>query len=41
MIPVLRSIDSLLNRFDELSQRHTTLVSNFDKNFTNIENPLR
>jgi hypothetical protein len=40
MIPVLRSIDGLLNRFDELSQRHTTLISKFDTNFTDIENPL-
>lgn len=40
MIPVLRSIDSLLNRFDELSQHHAKLVSNFETNFTDIENPL-
>lgn len=40
MFPVLRSIDNLLNRFDELSQRHASLVSNFDTNFTDIENPL-
>ena len=41
MIPVLRSIDGLLNRFDELSQRHSSFISNFDSNFSNIENPLR
>jgi hypothetical protein len=40
MIPVLRSIDSLLNRFDELSHRHASFVANFDTNFTDIENPL-
>ena len=40
MIPVLRSIDSLLNRFDELSQRHAGFISNFESNFTDIENPL-
>ncbi|CAF2334031.1 unnamed protein product [Rotaria sp. Silwood2] len=41
MIPVLRSIDGLLNRFDELSQRHASFISNFEKSFTDIENPLR
>jgi hypothetical protein len=41
MIPVLHSIDSLLNRFDELSQRHASFVSNFDTNFSDTENPLR
>jgi hypothetical protein len=41
MIPVLRSIDTLLNRFDELSQRHAGFVSNFDANFSDMENPLR
>ncbi|CAF0773558.1 unnamed protein product [Rotaria sp. Silwood1] len=41
MIPVLRSIDGLLNRFDELSQRHASFVSNFETSFTGIENPLR
>jgi hypothetical protein len=41
MIPVLRSIDTLLNRFDELSQRHANLLTNFDTNFSDIENPLR
>lgn len=41
MIPVLRSIDSLLNRFDELSQRHAYFVSNFERNFTDTANPLR
>ncbi|CAF1345838.1 unnamed protein product [Rotaria sp. Silwood1] len=41
MIPVLHSIDSLLNRFDELSKCHKNLLSNFDKNFSDIKNPLR
>lgn len=41
MIPVLRSLDSLLNRFDELSHQHASFVSNFDTNFGDIENPLR
>ncbi|CAF3000107.1 unnamed protein product [Rotaria socialis] len=41
MIPVLRSIDGLLNRFDELSQRHAGFVSHFETSFTDIENPLR
>ncbi|CAF1388222.1 unnamed protein product [Rotaria magnacalcarata] len=41
MIPVLRSIDGLLNRFDELSQRHASFVSKFETSFTDIENPLR
>ncbi|CAF1302633.1 unnamed protein product [Rotaria sordida] len=41
MIPVLRSIDTLLNRFDELSKCHKDLLSNFDKNISDIENPLR
>ena len=40
MIPVLRSINGLLNRFDELSQRHAHFISNFEKNFTDTENPL-
>ena len=40
MIPVLRSLDNLLNRFDELSQRHSSLISDFETNFTDIENPL-
>lgn len=39
MIPVLRSIDTLLNRFDELSQRHASLVANLDTNFTNTRSP--
>jgi hypothetical protein len=41
MIPVLRSIDSLINRFDELSKYHADLLSNFDTNFSDVENPLR
>ncbi|CAF0745164.1 unnamed protein product [Rotaria sordida] len=41
MIPVLRSIDGLLNRFDELSQHHASFISDFEKNITDIENPLR
>jgi hypothetical protein len=40
MFPVLRSLDNLLNRFDELSQRHASFISDFDRNFTNIKNPL-
>ncbi|CAF3378139.1 unnamed protein product [Rotaria sp. Silwood2] len=41
MIPALRSIDKLLNQFDELSKYHKNFLSNFDKNFSDIENPLR
>ncbi|CAF1069090.1 unnamed protein product [Adineta steineri] len=41
MIPVLRSIDNLLNRFDELSKSHTNFLTDFDTNFPNIKNPLR
>jgi hypothetical protein len=41
MIPVLRSIDSLINRFDELSKYHADLLSNFDTNFSDVQNPLR
>ena len=41
MIPVLRSIDSLFNRFDELSKCHANFLSNFDTNFSEFENPLR
>jgi hypothetical protein len=41
MIPVLRSIDSLFNRFDELSKYHANLLSAFDANFSDVENPLR
>jgi hypothetical protein len=41
MIPVLRSIDTLINRFDELSKYHADLLSNFDTNFSEVENPLR
>lgn len=41
MIPLLRSIDGFLNRFDELSHRHADLISNFQTNFSDIENPLR
>ena len=40
IIPVLHSLDTLLNRFDELSQRHTSLVSHFETNISDIENPL-
>ena len=40
MIPVIRSLDSLLNRFDELSQRHVSLTSTFETNFSDIQNPL-
>jgi hypothetical protein len=41
MISVLRSIDSLINRFDELSKYHADLLSNFDTNFSDVENSLR
>jgi len=41
MIPVLHSIDTLLNRFDELSKCHTSFLSNFDINYPEIKNPLR
>jgi hypothetical protein len=41
MIPVLHSIDTLLNRFDELSKCHTGFLSNFDINYPDIKNPLR
>lgn len=40
MIPVIRSLDSLLNRFDELSQKHANLASTFETNFSDIQNPL-
>ena len=40
MIPVLRSLDSLLNRFDELSLRHASLASTFETNFSDVQNPL-
>ena len=41
MNPVLRSIDNLLVQFDDLSQRHATLSSDFDKTMSDFENPLR
>jgi len=41
MISTLRSIDSLLNRFDELSKSHDKFISNFDTHFSDIKNPLR
>lgn len=41
MIPVLRSIDNLLHRFDELSICHRNFLSYFDKNFSNMKNPLK
>ncbi|UJR13420.1 hypothetical protein I4U23_000435 [Adineta vaga] len=41
MIPVFRSIDNLLNRFDELSKCHTNFLSDFNLNFPDVENPLR
>lgn len=41
MLPVLRSIDVLLNRFDQLSQRHSELSSKFDTNLIDIANPLK
>jgi len=41
MISTLRSIDSLLNRFDELSKCHDKFISNFDTHFSDIKNPLR
>ena len=41
MISVLRSIDLLLYRFDEISQHHSSLVSTFENNFSEIDNPLR
>lgn len=41
MISTLRSIDSLFNKFDELSKCHANLLSNFDTNFSDIENPLK
>lgn len=40
-LPVLHSIDVLLNRFDQLSQRHSELASTFEKSLFNIENPLK
>jgi hypothetical protein len=40
-IRVLRSIDSLINRFDQLSKYHADPLSNFDTNFSDVENPLR
>jgi hypothetical protein len=41
MISTLRSIDSLLNRFDELSKCHDKFITNFDTHFSDIKNPLR
>jgi len=41
MISKFRSIDSLLNRFDELSKCHDSFLSSFDTNFSDIKNPLR
>jgi hypothetical protein len=41
MISTLRSINSLLNQFDELSKFHSNLLTDFDNNFSDIKNPLR
>lgn len=42
MLSQLRSIDNLLNRFDELSQCHTRLIEEFNQNYSNEEeNPLK
>ncbi|CAF1083995.1 unnamed protein product [Adineta ricciae] len=41
MLPVLNSLDQLLNRFDQLSQQHAGFKLNFEKNFSDIDNPLR
>jgi hypothetical protein len=41
MIPVLRSIDNLLDHFDELTQRHASLVADMHTNFIKTKQPLR
>ena len=41
IIASLRSIDQLLNRFDELSQRHAQFVEHFEQSFAETDNPLR
>ncbi|CAF3302188.1 unnamed protein product [Rotaria socialis] len=41
MIPALRSIDSLFNRFDELSKCHKNFLSDFDNKISVAKNPLR
>ena len=41
LIASLRSLDHLLNRFDQLSQRHVQFIEHFDENFTDVVNPLR
>ena len=41
LIASLRSLDHLLNRFDQLSQRHVQFIEHFDENFTDVDNPLR
>jgi len=41
MISTLRSIDCLLNKFDELSKCHTKFLLHFDTYFPDIKNPLR
>lgn len=41
MIPAIRSINSLFNRFDELSKCHKNFLSDFDKKISAVKNPLR
>ena len=41
MITTLQSLDNLLNRFDELSQCHSNLLSEFETKLSEFENPLR
>jgi hypothetical protein len=41
MISTLRSIDGLLKRFNELSKCHENLLSHFERDFSDIKNPLR
>jgi hypothetical protein len=41
MISTLRSIDSLLNQFNELSKCHENLLSHFERNFPDVKIPLR
>lgn len=41
MISTLQSLDNLLNRFDELSQCHSNLLSEFGSKLSEYKNPLR
>lgn len=40
MITTLQSLDNLLNRFDELSQCHSNLLSEFETKLSEYHNPL-